>query len=526
MSVRKRNEPRRFRIALGQISSESNHFVRDPCDQDFFRATGYICEGTEVLGLQDSDTEVGGMLEACGAENVDVVPLLAARGNSSGPLSRASYDGMKRSMLKRLREAVPVDGVLLSHHGSMAVEDEDDPEGDMAAEIRAIVGSATPIMMTLDLHGNVTRRMVEATNAILGYETYPHRDSRETGKRAARLLLRTLRGEVKPAMVHVKMPMLLTGFLGSTEGEGPYARLMRRAKEIEREPGVLSVSVFLVGSYLDMTDIGCSTVVVTNDDAPLAEKRAGELARDFFATRADFVPPVVSVSEAVRQGRGIEGGPVLLLDTADTTGGGAAGDSIAAVRGLLEAGVTEPCLAMVVDPQAASRAHEAAVGDSLTVEVGHRLDPKWGRPLRLTGRVTAKLDGRFQYSGGILGGRWASMGPSAVIESGPLRLLVMSLPTYDWKCEQYESAGLDPQAAKFVVVKNMMNFRQGYGGFMKGVFVLDCPGPTPPDMRLLKFRRIRRPMYPMDEITMENRELNRGSRSPSPPAPTSGNPQT
>jgi microcystin degradation protein MlrC len=253
-----------------------------------------------------------------------------------------------------------------------------------------------------------------------------------------------------------------------------------------------------VGSYIDSPDMGCSAVVVTDGDHQQAATKASRLAEHFWERRHEFEVETLSVAEAVRRGRAIAGGPVLLLDTADTTGGGAAGDGIGLVRGLIEAGVTEPALATVVDPAAAARCHSAGAGSTVELAVGHARDPRWGEPLLVTGAVTRVFDGRFRYAGGILGGVEVTMGPSAVLAIGSIRLLVMSNPTYDWGDDQYRAAGLDPATAKFVGVKNMMNFRFGYRDVMKGYFVLDVPGPTPPDMRLLPFQRITRPVFPLD----------------------------
>jgi microcystin degradation protein MlrC len=208
--------------------------------------------------------------------------------------------------------------------------------------------------------------------------------------------------------------------------------------------------------------------------------------------------PTMSVAEAAAAGQRIDGGPVLLLDTADTTGGGAAGDSIALVRGLLDAGVTESCLAMVIDPQVAAQCQTLRPGDTIDASIGHKVDPQWGEPLRIRAELLRTSDGRFRYEGGIFGGTWSSMGPSAVLRIGGVQLLVMSQPTYDWAYEQYALVELDPRSAKFVGVKNMMNFRRGYGQIMKGFFVCRLPGPTPIEYRDLPFRRIQRPKYPFD----------------------------
>jgi len=491
---------RKFRGAVGQISSESNHFVPSFCNLDFFRATGYVYEEDDLFSLRQVANEIGGMLATFErSDDVEIVPLLAARGNSSGPLSASCYTYLKERLLARLRGAGHVDGVILSHHGSMASENQDDTEGEIASAVRDILGDAVPVGMTLDLHGNVTARMVAATNFIIGYEHYPHDDVYMTGVRAANLMLRALRGEVKPVTALAKLPLLLTAFHASTLGDGPFAQLMGIAKTLEAESGVLSTSMFFVGSYIDVPEIGCSSVVVTDGDATMASNYAVALARQFWDARHKFVVETMDVADAVRRGREIEGGPVLLLDTADTTGGGTSGDGIGLVKGMLETGVDAPCLAMVVDPEAVERCRDVVEGEAVTLDIGHTLDPQWGGPIAVTAKVLRKSDGRFRYRGGILGGAWASMGPSVVLAVGSIHLLVMTYPTYDWAYEQYESMGMDVRRAKFVGVKNMMNFRFGYHDIMKGYFVLDLPGPTPADMRALPFQRVNRPLFPLDE---------------------------
>jgi microcystin degradation protein MlrC len=488
-----------IRIALGGVSLESNDFVPFRAELREFDQAGFLLEGEDVLALSGSDTERGGALARLAAEpDVEVVPLLAARGVSSGRLSAATHARLRQRLLQILRDSLPVHGVYLFHHGSMEAEGEDDPEGELDQQVRVLVGRNVPIVVSCDLHANVTRRMVEATDAILGYKHYPHDDADATGARAVDLLLRTVRREVTPATAHAKLPMILTAFNSTTLSDTPFAELMGMTAELENDEAVLSASVFLVGSYIDNEDMGCSTLVVTDGDLDRATDEARLLAQEFWRRRFGFDVDTVSVAEAVRRGREIDGGPVLLLDSADTTGGGAAGDGIGLVRGLLEAGVAENCLATVVDPSAASACHAAGADAEVELFVGHALDPRWGKPLRLRGRVELVSDGGFRYGGGIFGGVEVTMGPSAVLAIGSIRLLVTSLPTYEWGDDQYRAVGLEPARAKFVGVKNMMNFRFGYAEVMKAFFVLDLPGPTPPDMRSLPFERIARPIFPLD----------------------------
>jgi len=491
-----------LRVAIGQISCESNTFSAFTCDLETVRKTGYLNEGDEVLELRDKNNEVAGMIATVEGSGARVVPLLASRWNSSAVASSECYGYLRDHLLARLSDAGAVDGVLLSCHGSMVAEGTDDPEADLARAVRQLVGPRVPIVMTLDLHGNVTRAMVDSLNGIVGYKEYPHDDPVTTGERAARLLLQAARGEANPVMAWVGLPMILTAFNASTKGSGPFAHLMNQAKALEHEPGIISASMQFVGSYIDIPDMGCSTVVISDGDRALALREARTLATAFWDRRREFLVETVTVAEAVRRGRAIDG-PVILLDTADTTGGGAAGDSIDLVTGLLDAGVTEPSLAMVVDPDGARACVHAGVDSEVAVDLGHRVDPRWGKPIRVTGRVVRVSDGRFTYNGGIFGGTTGSMGQSAVLQTRSIQLLVQSLPTYDWKDEQYRSVGMRPDTAKFVGAKNMMNFRNAYGAFMKGQFVLDLPGPTAPDMRSLPFTRAHRPWFPLDEIGRE-----------------------
>lgn len=492
-----------MRIAVGQISSESNHFVCRACELEFFRKTGFLYEGSDVFELRKTAGEIAGMLSVLDRHSdIEVVPLLAARANSAGPLSKDCYSYLRDGLISALENSLPVDAVLLSHHGSMAAVNEFDPEGDIAAEIRKRIGDELPLLMTLDLHANVTRRMVEACDAILGYEQYPHRDVFETGARAAALLLRVLRREISPVMAYAKLPLLLTAFHGTTTGDAPFGRLMLRAKALEKKTEILSTSLFFVGSYIDVPEMGSGVVVISNGDPDLSAAECGRLSGEFWRARNEFLTETCSVREAVRRGGAIDGGPILLLDTSDTTGGGAAGDGAGLIRELLQQAVVEPSLAMVVDPEAAEMCRSAGAGRELDLCLGHKLDRTWGKPVPARVTVERVFDGEFGYTGGILGGTRASMGLSAVVRTGSLSILISSYATYDWADEQYRCAGLEPRSAKFVGVKNMMNFRQGYG-YAKAFFVLDLPGPTPPDMRMLPFQRVERPVFPLDSIHQE-----------------------
>ncbi len=485
-----------YRVAIGSVYTECNQFGGMLIDMSWFERYELL-RGEDLL--QGDAGVLGGMLEVLRGRGADVVPLVHASTCPGGLLSSDCYAQLKAELLDSLGVAMPVHGVLLPLHGGAAAEDVDDVEGDLIGAVREVVGPAVPIVATLDLHAHVTAAMVAAADALLAWETYPHRDAFATGGRGARLLLDTLEGRCRPTMAMAKVPVITSAICASTEGDGPFARIMRFAKEQEGRGSVVSTSVLLAHFPLDQPDLGSGGLVVTDDDMDGAVSLAQRIAEQYWAGRFELEPETCTPDEAIARGQAVEGGPVVLVEAADCIGGGAAGDSVATLRALLAAEVAETALVPVVDPQAAAACQRAGEGREVTLDLGHRCDPQWGRPVKVRGRVTRLSDGRFRYTGGMWEGVDGQMGPTAVLTAGAVRILVTTYATYDWMDEQFRSVQLDPATAKFVVAKNPMNYRRAYGGMAKAIFILDTPGPTPPTVKHLSYRRLERPYFPLDE---------------------------
>ena len=341
--------------------------------------------------------------------------------------------------------------------------------------------------------------MVSAADALVAWETYPHRDAFETGSRGARLLDDIIDGKLRPADGDGQ---------GARAGRAAYTAIPKGLVRLPTSCGSPRRSKVTMAwsrpapSWFIPTSI-CRKWAAAAWSLPTATWIApphwpAEIAQRFWQRRFDLDPVVFTPAEAIERGRQIEGGPVLLVETADCCGGGAAGDSVATLRALLDAKLTEPALVPVVDPAAAAICHRAKVGSRLTLDLGHHLDPRWGRSINVTGEVLHLGDGRFRYTGGIWDGQLGEMGPSAVLAIGPVRVLITTHATYDWADEQFRAVGLDPRSAKFVVVKNPMNYRLGYAGVSRAAFILDTPGPTPAVLRNVRYRHLRRPYYPAD----------------------------
>ncbi|MCE7987975.1 MAG: M81 family peptidase [Caldilinea sp. CFX5] len=483
------------RVAIGAIFTECNHLGGVPIDRSWFERYELV-RGEAILRIDNS--VVGGMLQVLRAAGVAIAPLLWASTCPGGPLTADCYAQLKTELLDRLRQALPVDGVLLPLHGAAAAEGIGDLEGDLITAVRAIVGPDVPIVATLDLHAHISAAMVRDADALVAWETYPHADSYTTGQRGARLLVDTLAGRCRPTMAAAKVPVITGAIHGSTHGDDPFARLMRQAKAHEGQNGVLSTSVILVQPFLDVADMGSGAIVVTDNDQDGAVKLANELAEAYWAMRFELEPKTWTPDAAIAAGMMVAGGPVILVETADCCGGGAAGDSIATLAALLRTERQERSFVPVVDPAAAAACHAAGIGAAVTCTLGHQLDPRWGQPITVTGRVATLTDGRFRYQGGIYDGVEGNLGQTAVLTIGGIQVLITTYGTYDWRDEQYRSVGLDPATAKFVVAKNPMNYRLAYGPIAKAIFILDTPGPTPPTIRHAHFTQLQRPYFPLD----------------------------
>lgn len=484
-----------LRVAVGGILTECNHLGGLPIEMSLYEAGG-LHRGEELFQLTTS--VVGGMLSGLRDGSAVPIPSIYASACAAGPITQDCYQQLRSEWYDRLQQALPVDGVLLPLHGAALVDGLDDPEGDLIEAARRLVGPDVPIVATLDLHAHVTAAMVRYADALLAWETYPHRDQYSTGRRGAQLLLDAASGRRRPTMAMGKVPVITSAIHGSTDGDDPFADLMRFTKSLEERDRVLSTSLFLIHPYMDCNDMGSGGLVVTDGDPELAQSLAAEIGQRYWERRHDLEPETLTPADAIARGLAREGGPVILVETADCCGGGAAGDSIATLSALVDSDVEEESIVPVVDPEAARDCHQAGEGAELTIVLGHKLDPRWGSPREFRGRIERLCDGRFTYSGGQWEGEAGDMGPTAVFRIGAVCVVVTSRATYDWKDEQLRAVGLDPASAKFIVAKNPMNYRLAYGEIAQAVFVLDTPGPTPATLKQVRFHNLRRPYFPAD----------------------------
>jgi microcystin degradation protein MlrC len=448
-----------------------------------------------VAANKDVQSEMAGALTVfANRSDVVVVPGFSARGiTSAGIMAAADFKRMAGEFLDAVRNAGDIDAIYYSLHGALASETELDPEGYFLAETRKIVGEKMPIVISMDLHGIVTDRILEHVDALTLYHTYPHVDFYQTGERAARLLLRIIDGEVRPVSVRVRIPALVRGYELITE-TGMFGACVRNAIAFENGPSGLSGGMFIGNPFTDVPEL-CSNVYLCSDNQPeQAERAALAIAEQFWNMREHLQQPLTSLGESVQVALAAEG-RVVLVDAADATSSGASGDSNAVLRALVEVGYRKTALIPIVDRPAVVQAFKAGVGATIRTRIGGSLDPRFV-PLEMELRVRMLSDGYFRNESH---GSYWDAGETAVLQSGNYTLVVTSRPVSLYDRSLFLSHGQDPAVFAATVVKSPHCQPRFFAEGAEALINVDAPGSTSADIKSLGHKICSRPIFPLDE---------------------------
>jgi microcystin degradation protein MlrC len=487
----------RFFIAM--FSHETNTFSTIATERRQFEARELRYGGEIVERFRGTGTCLGGMIDAAAARGITLVPSVAAAASPAGRVAKDVYEHVTARLLADLRAAGQVDGVLLDLHGAMVPEGLDDGEGDILAAVRAAVGPAVPIAVTLDFHANVTRSMVEHATLLHGYKTYPHVDMAERGREAIERLVDVVERRLRPVVAH-RQPALLPPLGRQGTARGPMRRLYDRADTIAEDPRVVSISIFAGFPLADIHDAGLSVYVATDGDQRLADRLADELTALAWEHRREFLHAALPVKDAVARALAIDGRPVVLADMADNTGGGAAGDGTEILRELLRVGARSATVARIWDPQAAGACAAAGAGSTVTLQVGGKVDDRHGAPVEVTGRVRTLSDGRFVHKGPMMRGLEGRLGLTAVLDVDDVKILLISNRWQTLDPEMIRFVGIDPLAEKILVVKSTIHYRAAFEPIAHTIVEVDAPGLSSSNLARFEFTHVRRPIFPLDEL--------------------------
>ncbi|MFZ5823076.1 MAG: M81 family metallopeptidase [Bacillota bacterium] len=481
-----------FRVALGGIVHETNTYCKGTTQLEEFR----IWRGDEIIASNKGvRSYVGGMLDAAEALGATVLPTLYAVATPSGTIAADAYASMLTELLEGIRAAMPVDAVALSLHGAGVVEEIDDLEGHLCQRVRELVGPSVKIVVALDLHGNLTQAMADAVELSLGVHYYPHTDMYERGHEAVTLIPRLLSGELQPVTHVESIPMLLPT---STTDLYPAKAVNEVCWELERQPGMVDVTFFHGFPYTDIPQVGVHVVAIANGDRELARESARKVARWVWEHRDDFRPDTLTPEQAIARALAVDGGPVVINDTADNPGGGTPGDATHLLRAMLEAKLENACFGFIYDPEVAAQAHAAGVGATIQVKLGGKYDDLHGAPLELTAYVKSLTDGRFIRQSIMGRGARVDYGKMARLVVGGVDILVSSVRSQTVDAEVFLLHGIDVSRCKIVALKSSQHFRAAFEPIAREIITADSPGLT--TLRVETFARERspRPCWPLD----------------------------
>ena len=448
------------RIAFARIAQETNALSPVTTTLHDFEASHYL-EGDGLLAAVTGGREVAGLfrrVELAGfvaaarerKAEIEPVAILSAWAPSSGPVAAECFETLEARLLEGVRRAHrerPLAGMYLCLHGAMGVHGMADPESRLVRGVREVLGGA-PLVVSHDLHGNLTRARVEAADAIVAYQTNPHRDHARIGHKAGRIAIGAALGELRPAMAWRSLPMILGG--GSTiDFLAPMRAVFGRARRAERRREALATSVLMAHPWNSDPQLGWSTVAVTDGDLAAAERLADELAELCWARRHQLPPAFPSAGEAIAAARGAwlrrKLGCVTIADASDVTTAGGPGDSTHLVRALLAEAGGMLTYCAIRDPQAITALWGRAPGDRVALALGGALDPASSPPLPVAGAIASKHDRH-------------GFGKTVVLAVEHLRIVVTEGPAMVMRPAFYTDLGLSLWKADIVVVKNFFPF--------------------------------------------------------------------
>ena len=496
-----------MRIVTGGIAQETNTFQWQPTTLRDFETPGFgtLVRGDEILAMGGTGTVYGGVVPLAAELGVELIPTTYGTVMPGGRVEREAFAVMSGEILAGIAAALPVDGVLLVLHGAMALSDADDAEGEIIAAVRDLVGPDVPIVVPLDLHTNLSDEMVKFATAIVGYREYPHTDMPETGERALRLLVETIRGTVTPTMAHTRLPLIVPNQSMVTTWQSPLKIAIDRARELEEEPAVLAASLFGGFPFADVPFGGVSAVVVTDDDPALARRYADELAALCWRQRDNFTIHPTPVADAIAEAMAApEGSVYVLADIADSGASGTAGDGTAILRGLIAAGARSAAVAQIMAPEAVAACISAGVGSEVTLQIGGRHDALHGDPVEVTGVVRLIHAGNFPLAGPMGAGTMAGRGRTVVLEiggPGGIELQLTELRGHPSDLNHFRAFGIEPTERRMLVLKSAAHFRAAFEPIATKVIEVDAPGISSPRLDTFAYERLRRPVYPIDPET-------------------------
>ncbi len=481
-----------MKVYCASMTHESNSFSPLPTNMDSFRESFLFCPSTgEGKGLLDKPLLEANLRSICLNRGWQVIDGLYAGACPSAPTIAKDYEILRDEMVQGLRDAMPVDMVLLFLHGAQMAQGYEDCEGDILSAMRELVGPDIPIGVELDLHSNITPAMTDNATVMIACKEYPHTDFDARAEEVVTLTEASVRKEISPVMWFERVPML--GYYHTTRE--PMRSFVDSLFLEEKKDGILSVSLTHSFPAADFDGVGAGVLVVADGDTSLAKSTAQDLGQKFFDLRENSAPSF-SVSQALRQALAFSGGPVVIADASDNPGGGAAGDSTHFLRAILDAGITDVALGMIWDPAAYDLIEKAGIGATIPLRIGGKSGPLSGDPVDGIVEVIAIKDDLQQ----LMFGEYGNLGPAATIRMGNVDIIINKIRQQIFGPITFEEMGIDTESKKIIVVKSAQHFHTAFAPIAEKIIYASPPGSVSTDFREYPYQHIQRPIWPLDEL--------------------------
>jgi microcystin degradation protein MlrC len=486
-----------MRLLIAMMKHETNTFSPVPTPLERFRP---LYGEAAVRAYRGTGTGLGAYLDLAEREGAEIVLPIAAGAPPSRPVEDAAYAHIAETILAAVARG-GFDGIMLDLHGAMVTESLEDGEGQFLKRLRAI-DPKTPVAVSLDMHANLYDEIIANATVVTGYRTYPHIDTYETSRLAGEILLRAIRGEVRPVMAWRNEPMLPHVMRQGTD-DHPNKELQRRCAAMTAE-GALAASLFTGFPHADITNAGLSTVVVTDGDLKLAEDLRDELLGRAWVEREAFVYQIEPLQQSVARANAMPpgDGPIVLLDHYDNCASGGTMDTTVVLAEILRQGLKDIAAFAIYDPEAVQQAIAAGIGTEVTLSIGGKIKmaaiPAESPPLTVTGRVKTISNGRYKNRGPMARGIQMDIGPAVVLDTGPVEIVLISRHVEPSDLNCLLSLGIDPSQKRYLMLKSRIHWRAGLGQMARAV--VDCAGVgvCTSDYSQLHFKNVRRPIYPLD----------------------------
>lgn len=490
------------RVLIGGMRHETNMFNPELTGLDAFRHRELFFGDEIIAKRRNTNSEAGGFIESLERNGIEIISSALGGAMPAGPVTEEVFDVIINNIFETL-DRVKVDGILLSLHGAMVGVEHDDGEGYILERVRKKTGKDIPIGITLDFHATLTPLMAANCDFMTVYRTYPHMDFAERGIEAGDIMHRILAGEIHPVMGLSKQPLLIGPPHNVLPHDYPMKFVMDRARQMEREiPGVIAACPAHGFMQQDVPEAGTGVIVTTDNDPDLAQKLADELGNMMFEHRREFLVPLPDPAESIRQAMRAENPPVAIADSGDNIGGGTPGDGTALLREIFSQGV-DSAFVPLCDPEAAKQAAEAGVGATVTLEVGGKSAPLYGPPVKITGRVRTITDGVYlnRAWGGYSAGVVDDQGLSVRIDVEGVTIMLTTYPMSPNNIMHANSLGIYPEDYRMSVCKGGLAFREAYKSPVTNTYIQsDTPGYSSSNLNNFTFTKIRRPMFPLDDM--------------------------